>query len=103
MCTIIKNYNTIAIIHLKVMILSYKNYVSAVILHSSLGSHWVGNLLSLASLALQEKKYLAQIDQSLWTISSLHWTVLALFCVLFVQWSMFPLVHKTYFSYFGFL
>ena len=25
--------------------------------------------------------------------SSLHWTILILFCILFVQWSIFPLVH----------
>ena len=25
--------------------------------------------------------------------SGLHWTILVLFCVLFIQWSMFPLIH----------
>ena len=26
-------------------------------------------------------------------LSSLHWTILGLFCILFVQWSVFPLAH----------
>ena len=59
-------------------------------------ANWPAIILALSNLVRSQSGQDAVTEGKVFIgmrISSLHWTILVLFCVLFVQWSKFPSAH----------